>query len=713
MKRASLLLAASVLSLAAYYAAQDSEEGFIVLHDGDSHYGWTPEGNAWAASKGIAAADGGSAGLLRSNTPFADFLLRFEVRAEKTSNAVLYVHAARDGAPKESGYAIQLGGGDSDWPYGSIVSHAKAGGGGLAAGGWIPVEVEASGGNLTVRSSGKLAASAAGLQSAPGFFILEARRGGRVELRGLRVRPLNGQSLFNGSDLSGWKSTGSAPKQGGNVITKMFGKGKPKEAKWTVGKGGIHAADGPGQLESLLQYGDFILQADVRINGKKGDTKRRYALLLRGDPGQLGSGYEVNIQPGATGAVMGLTTARKNLGAMNQFAALTVAARARHIQVWVDGAAVSDLDDVRPEGTNPKKDARTAPGVIAFYSPEDDADLDLRNIHITQLPKTFGHAAPKKTDVAAPVAPQLPQMPAAAAPQAGGDAQARILQQQLQEQQIAQMKQDQKQQKSSQLLQQALRSNDPAEQVGLYDQILMLDPNNQVAFNGRKDAQAKLDQKAQQAAQQAEESSKQAASEQEKQMTLAGSIQAAEAAFLAGNLGAAEQALNAAERVAPDNMQVKALRSRLDLARQRKDSVFGLMGAGAGVALLGGLGWLLMAGRRKDPYLEITDGIDKGKRYNIDKEMVMLGAIAEDGGAKNDVVLRDAERMISRFHAQIHFKEGKLYVVDTNSYNGTFVDKKRLEPGKPLQLKGGARVSFAGTCTIKVGFEKRKKGQKG
>jgi len=716
MKRVILLLAASALSFAAYFAVQESEEGFIILHDGDSLTGWSPEGNAWVAGKGLLATEGNSTGLLRSNTPFADFLLRFEVKADKSASAGLYLRASREGAPRESGNAIQLGGGENDWPFGSIAGHAKAANGGLAPGNWIQVEVEANGNNITVRSGGRTISQAGGLPGQAGFLVLDARRGGRVELRNIRLKPLNPQSLFNGSDLSGWKSTGEAPKQGG-MISKMFGKGKAKEAKWTVGQGLIHGVDGPGQLESLAQYGDFVLQADVRINSKKSDSRRRYALMLRGDPGQLGSGYEVNIQPGATGAVMGLTTARKNVGALNRFATLTVAARMRHLQIWVDGVAVADLDDVRPEGVNPRKDARTAPGVVSFYSPEDDADFDIRNIRVYQLPKVFGHAAQKKNEQqAAQLAPQLPpmpQLPAPTAPQAGSDAQARIMQQQMQQQQIAQMKQEQKQQQVAMLLQQALKSSDPSQQLGMYDQILMLDPNNQVAFNARKDAQGKLDEQARKSAQQAEESSKQAAGEQQKQANLAGAIQGAEAAFLAGNLVAAEQSLSAAERIAPDNPQVRGLRSRLDVARQRKDSVLGLGAAGLGTVLLGGIAWIFVAGRRKDPYAEIVDGLDKGKRYNIDKEVTMLGAIPEDGGAKNDIVLRDAERMISRFHAQLHFREGKLYVVDTNSFNGTFVDKKRLEPGKPRQLKGGARVSFAGTCTIKFGFEKRSKGKKG
>lgn len=668
--------------------APPPEEGWIVLHDGESHFGWTLSGSAWSAARGVLVAEGGQ-GQLRSNTPFADFLLHFEIRAEKGAAGALYVRAARDGNPKETGYGIDFSS--------------------LASSSWVPVDVEASGGGVGVRVSGRMIDHSTAPVAPAGFFILEARGGGRVEIRNMRLRLLKPDLLFNGNDLSGWKSTGEPAKQKSG-LGRLFGGGKPKEAKWTVARGMIHGSDGPGQLESLLQFGDFLFQADIRINSKRAGERRRYGILFRGDPGQLGSGYEVNVQPGATGALMGLTTARKNIGAANQFVTVTIAAHGRHIQVWADGVAVTDFNDARPEGTNPKKDARSTPGVIAFYTPEDDADIDIRNVRAVQLPKTFG-LGPKKTEITslpqAPAVPSMPSLPAAApgAPDAGAAA----LQQQLQQQQMAQMKQEQRTQQEAMLLQQALKESDPARQIAIFDQILALNPNNQVAFNGRKEAMAKLEEQQRREAEKAAASTEQERAQQEKQMTLAQSIQAAEAAFLAGNLLAAEKALNAAERIAPDNPQVQALRSRLNYANQRRSSILAIGAAGAGTGCVALLAWIFAMRRRRDPYVEVVAGLDKGKRFNIDKEVVLVGAIPEDGGAKNDIVLRDAERMISRFHAQFHFRNGKLYIMDTNSYNGTFVDKKRIEPGKPVPLKGGSRVTFAGTCTVKVGFERRKK----
>jgi hypothetical protein len=44
--------------------------------------------------------------------------------------------------------------------------------------------------------------------------------------------------------------------------------------------------------------------------------------------------------------------------------------------------------------------------------------------------------------------------------------------------------------------------------------------------------------------------------------------------------------------------------------------------------------------------------------------------VAQDGGTRHDVVVRDVERPISRFHCEIHNHKGKLFLLDCNSANG-------------------------------------------
>jgi hypothetical protein len=109
----------------------------------------------------------------------------------------------------------------------------------LASSAWVPVEIEATGAGVGVRASGRMVDHSSAPVAPAGFFILEAKPGGRVEIRNMRLRLLKPDVLFNGNDLSGWKSTGEPAKQKGG-LGKLFGGGKPKEAKWTVVRGMIH-----------------------------------------------------------------------------------------------------------------------------------------------------------------------------------------------------------------------------------------------------------------------------------------------------------------------------------------------------------------------------------------------------------------------------------------------------------------------------------------
>ncbi len=171
----------------------------------------------------------------------------------------------------------------------------------------------------------------------------------------------------------------------------------------------------------------------------------------------------------------------------------------------------------------------------------------------------------------------------------------------------------------------------------------------------------------------------------------------------------ADSQLALAERLAPNNPVVREFRQKIDAVRSQNSRLRYLF-FGGGLLAFGGLSTLFcLRLRKKHGFLQVVSGIENGRRYNLDQEVVRIGAVAQDGNEKNDIVVRDVEHMISRFHCEIHNNSGKFYLVDCNSANGTQIDKKPVPPGEPQRLRRGARVDLAGTVILNFGMERRRK----
>ena len=166
-------------------------------------------------------------------------------------------------------------------------------------------------------------------------FVREAPAAGATQAAASEWRP-----LFNGRDLEGWKSIGTA--------------------KWRVEDGVIVGGqDGDPKRSGLLatteQFRDFELKLEFMIDEH---GKYNSGVYLRNDPGNAGrTGYQVNIGRGAAEEYCaGLftdrwlakgdehDTIRKKLD-WNQ---LHIIARGGHIQVTLNGVQVVDYTDPNP-----------------------------------------------------------------------------------------------------------------------------------------------------------------------------------------------------------------------------------------------------------------------------------------------------------------------------------------------------------------------------
>jgi pSer/pThr/pTyr-binding forkhead associated (FHA) protein len=59
---------------------------------------------------------------------------------------------------------------------------------------------------------------------------------------------------------------------------------------------------------------------------------------------------------------------------------------------------------------------------------------------------------------------------------------------------------------------------------------------------------------------------------------------------------------------------------------------------------------------------------------------------------KNDLVLESAA--VSREHAAVTFHDGRWYIEDRGSFNGTYLNGTRVVPGTPLPLRHADRISI-------------------
>ncbi len=81
-----------------------------------------------------------------------------------------------------------------------------------------------------------------------------------------------------------------------------------------------------------------------------------------------------------------------------------------------------------------------------------------------------------------------------------------------------------------------------------------------------------------------------------------------------------------------------------------------------------------------------------GKEHEL-RETLTVGR-----GTENDLTIPSAA--VSRTHAAIVCREGRWYIEDRGSYNGTFLNGTRVNPGTPLPLRHADRIEIGGQALL-------------
>jgi hypothetical protein len=360
---------------------EELADGWILLFDGETTFGWTAANKAnWSVADGAISVSSGEKGLLHTTTQFANYELRVDFRSAKGANSGVFLRTlAVVEDPATDCYELNIADAETNpFPTGSLVGRKKATGGGENdSQDWQTFEVTAEGGRFVVKLDGRAVLDYTDPKPLGRGFIGLQLNSGQVEFRNIKLRPLGTKSIFNGKDLSGWKTD------------------QAQASKFSVIDGAMNVKNGRGQIETEGRYGDFVLQLDVFSNGEALNS----GVFFRCIPGDFQMGYESQIQNGTidgdptkpadcgTGGIFRRQNARRVVAKDFEWFTKTIIADGPHMAVWVNGIQVSDWTDTRKPDENPRRGLRTEPGAIILQGHDPTTDLSFRGFRIVEIPQ--------------------------------------------------------------------------------------------------------------------------------------------------------------------------------------------------------------------------------------------------------------------------------------------------------------------------------------
>lgn len=379
-------------------------EGWISLFDGHSLFGWEPNNKEvnWAVAEGTITADSGPIGLLLTYTPFADYQFRCDYKMAAGGNSGVFLRTLAD--PKDvqkDCYEVNIvDEHPSGFLTGAIVGLQKTAQPITGSGDWHTFLLTASGTKITVAIDGKevCAYDDTRPEARKSGLIGLQKNVGKIEFKNVALKPLNQKPLFNGTDLTDWRTVPGS------------------KGEFTVEDGTIHVKGGEGFLESESQHKDFVLQAHARTNAAAVNT----GIFFRAEAGTekaKSNGYEMQVDnslpkveavvdpdldipfrsgsyleekplPGnaGTGAIFRRVNARCLVAQDNQWATVTLIASGPRISTYVNGYAVVHWEDTRKPDPNPRKGQRLDAGHLSLQGHDPGTDASFQAITISDLP---------------------------------------------------------------------------------------------------------------------------------------------------------------------------------------------------------------------------------------------------------------------------------------------------------------------------------------
>jgi len=374
-------------------AAEKAPAAFKPLFDGKTLKGWTAlPGGKWEVKDGVIVGTSVRSerrhGLLASDKEYSDFVVQFKFLVVKGDSGFYFRGEKVKGAVGVHGFQMEV---DNSKEVGGLYET-----GGRAwvkrpdpklikkiykPGKWNQGSISAIGKNVVVRINGEITSQLKNDKGRlKGHFAMQLHGGmdmevmfKDIEIHEMKPADDGFRPMFNGKDLTGWKTTGNWKVQKDNVIAL---EPRPGEHGWTR----YHA-----YLTTDRKYKDFIIDLEFKFK-KRGNS----GVFLRvGDPkSQVKSGFEVQILDthgkkkfGAhdCGGVIGTSGPSKMMvkpaGEWNRYIISVIGSQ---LKVNLNGEQIQDFDMSKTGLKN-----RPLSGYIGFQ--DEGKYLWYRNVRIKEL----------------------------------------------------------------------------------------------------------------------------------------------------------------------------------------------------------------------------------------------------------------------------------------------------------------------------------------
>jgi hypothetical protein len=362
------------------------DTGWLALFDGKSTFGWRAASEAnWKVADGIISVSEGERGLLRTTSQFDDFELKAQFKIAADTNSGIFIRTSpRPRDPAGDCFEINLASPSvSPFPTGTLVKRKKGVDVSRGDEGWFDrwhdIRILAEGATVCVFIDGVVTMhyrDPAGEKAIGLGYIGLQFNSGLAQFRNVHLRPTGIEPLFNGKNLTGWKTD------------------QKLESSFKVtDEGELNILSGKGQIESEELFGDFVFSMKCKTLADGLNS----GVFFRCIPGELMNGYESQIQNQfkdedrskpvdcGTGGIFRRSVARRVNADDNKWFTKTIITTGPRVAVWVNGFQVTDWSDQRKPDKNPRRGRRLEAGTIIFQGHDPTTDILLKDISAREL----------------------------------------------------------------------------------------------------------------------------------------------------------------------------------------------------------------------------------------------------------------------------------------------------------------------------------------